>query len=666
MEIKTIPLSLVISSPMNPRKTFNQEDIQELADNIQAQGLLQPVTVRPIEGTRTFAVMEGKADFHPRYELVCGERRYRAMCLLSEKWAEMDVVAPKGQTYNRFSDIPAIVRELSDEEAFDAMITENLQRKDVDPMEEAFAFGQLAEKGKSIEEIAARFGKSVRFVTERIKLNTLIPELMLAVKDEKMSISAAQIICKLSEENQKTFYSRYVNSAGFTKRVAESFVRDLFMEIEKACWYETDKEYSGGCGRSCSECHLNTANAGCLFWEMKCENAGRCTDRKKFQDKAVAYTLDALKTYDDTLLKAGEQLEAGKMVVIDNCEYVAPVYKPFRERVYDEVRKAGYEVVKVDDIFEGRCFYEANDKRLKQKIKQHKVCRCLNLFYCGGLDISEQWWYFKGGRADEETTTSTPATSSQSVEAMKLVQQRSRHKEKAIENLRTVLRTMMTNLGESKRVGELTEEEQLAFDILIFTMCGNKMLSHYGHKGFGTLKDRHFIEVVKQNRADRNKWIREFIRQKLSESEIMYNGLYEFCAGAVLEQWKPDEYRSQVHTINVQLQKKLMKNADKLRLLGYDTEGKLLQSSEIQSQEQAEIDKQFKHLKGKHPDAVILFRRGSFYESYYEDAEKVAKVLNLPVTAREGVHKVGFPVEALDTNVPKLVKAAIRVAICDK
>ena len=75
----------------------------------------------------------------------------------------MDAVAPNGESYNRFSDIPAIIREMDDEEAFEAMITENLQRKDVDPIEEAFAFGQLIERGKSAEEVADRFGKSIRF-----------------------------------------------------------------------------------------------------------------------------------------------------------------------------------------------------------------------------------------------------------------------------------------------------------------------------------------------------------------------------------------------------------------------------------------------------------------------------------------------------------------------
>ena len=144
-----IEVSRINPSPRNPRKTFSETDLAELAQNIRNQGLLQPITVRPVGKT---------------YEIVCGERRYKAV----KKNAEDDKV--------KKATIACIVKEMSDEEAFEAMITENLQRKDVDPIEEAFAFGELVKSGKSIDEIAARFGKTKRFVQERCKLNpTLTP-----------------------------------------------------------------------------------------------------------------------------------------------------------------------------------------------------------------------------------------------------------------------------------------------------------------------------------------------------------------------------------------------------------------------------------------------------------------------------------------------------------
>ena len=227
MDFQKIPLDAVKPSPMNPRKTFDEEAIKELADNIEKQGLIQPITVR------TSRQNEG-------FEIICGERRYRAFCLLKVKEDEINVAqtAAHRKKYDRFQSIPAIIREMTDEEAFDAMITENLQRQDVDPMEEAFAFGQLIKAGKSAEEVALRFGKSVRFIQDRIKLNSLIPELMLAVKEDRMSIAAAMLIAKLDEEDQRKYAGAYsANSSGYTKSNAESFINSLFMSIEKSPWY---------------------------------------------------------------------------------------------------------------------------------------------------------------------------------------------------------------------------------------------------------------------------------------------------------------------------------------------------------------------------------------------------------------------------------------------
>lgn len=584
--IKKIPLSLVAPSPMNPRKTFEEDALQELADNIEKQGLLQPVIVRTITDRKRFAVVDGNADFHPEYEIICGERRYRAMCRLSDKWKEMDVVAPDGETYDRFSKIDAIVREMNDDEAFDAMITENLQRVNVDPIEEAFAFDQLIKKGKTAEEVALRFGKSVRFVQDRCKLNGLIPELMVAVRDEKMSIAAAMIISKLDEELQRNYHSSYSNNPkGFTKDTAESFCQSLFMSIDGAPWYQTDnqedEDFEGGCGRACSCCNLNTANHGCLFWEMKTEDAGKCTNRKMFYRKHSAFILKQLDEYKDRLVALGSPLEAGKTVIIDTSDWCSPGTKALKTEIYKAIRESGFEVVKSEEIFEGMCHYNTDDKRLKRKIEQGKVFRCLRIFQYDRVQIEEEWRYFKGGSGEDEETpkreTETPATSSQSVDAMKLVQKRNRLKEIALEKLTAQMREMAGNLGQAKRAGEISDAEHLAFDIIIFTLCGTEFLQkRYGHKHYGKPSDRFFIEVVKQNQADRPLWMREVIRNIIASADITYNDLYKHCASLVLNEWQPKPYQDMVHAINVDLDKKLQKNTEKLQELGYDSNGKLL------------------------------------------------------------------------------------------
>lgn len=682
MEIKQIPLSLVMPSPMNPRKTFDEDELQELADNIERQGLLQPITVRHVKHPSN-----EYGDSPDKYEIVCGERRYRAFSKLSEKWSEMDCVAPKGETYNRFSKISAIVREMNDDEAFDAMITENLQRKDVDPIEEAFAFGQLIQKGKTPEEVAARFGKSIRFVQDRVKLNNLIPELMLAIKDDKMSIAAAMIIAKLDEEHQRRYFSSYTNNyKGFSKQTAESFTQSLFMSIDGAPWYQTDnqedEDYTGGCGVTCSECQFNTANHGCLFWEMKTEDAGKCTDRAKFYAKHSAYILDILNNYGSPIIKCGAPLEAGSVIIIDEEDYCTPSTKALKASVYESIKSAGFEVIKANEIFDGKCSY--TDKRLDRNIEMGNVYQCLKIFTYDNVKFDTQWRYFKGKRDMIEESAGkekTPATSVQSADAMKLIQKRNRMKEIAMENITAESRTMANNLGEAKRKGELSDAEMFAFQCIIFSLCGSEMLKRYGHKGYGKVTDRSFISVIKQNRADWPMWIREFMRTIFASADMNYNGLYQFCAGEVLEEWMPKEWREMVHKFRMKLDKDLAKNAEKLKELGYGTDGKLLPQSKesvvksvvestttekISAPKENDIQKLFKEMKVKYPDSILLFRVNDFYECIDGDAEKAAKTLKLTLTTTKGYKLAGFPHHSLDMYLPMLIKAGHRVAICEQ
>lgn len=143
--IQHINLSDIQTSNYNPRKTFGDSDLNELAESIKAQGVLQPILLRPLE--------------NEKFEVVYGERRYRASLI-----AELET-------------IPAVVRDLTDSQALEFAITENLQRKEVSPMEEAIAYKQLSEKnGYDIALLMARFGKSESYIRSRLRLNSLIGE----------------------------------------------------------------------------------------------------------------------------------------------------------------------------------------------------------------------------------------------------------------------------------------------------------------------------------------------------------------------------------------------------------------------------------------------------------------------------------------------------------
>lgn len=666
MEIIQIPLNLVIPSPMNPRKTFDEGELKELADNIEKQGLLQPITVRPVRHPNN-----EYGDRPDKYEIVCGERRFRAMSLLFDRWNVLDLVAPEGYSYNRFTKIPAIVREMSDEEAFDAMITENLQRKDVDPIEEAFAFGQLVKTGKTIEEIAARFGKSIRFVQDRIKLNSLIPEFMIAVKDGKMAITAAMIICKLDEDMQKRFLTSY-KYQGYTKFTALVFCQNVFRDLERVPW---SNKYTGGCGITCEQCEFNTSNHGCLFWEMKSTGKGRCSNQERFIGKSIAYVLDKIKKHKKELVAAGQPLECGKMVVIESDGTFNADRKQLNDKVYGAIRAEGVEVVKYDSVFESRCFYDKTDERLQKKLELNQVYKCLRVIPYGNIAPEIEYHYIKGrsGCSDSESPIEG-SVSSQSVEAMGLVADRKRILSNSNTKFGEEYRKLAKTTHVDRKKGPLSDNEQLAFACLIFSECSQEVREKYGDEGGYMTRDASMVETVKQNIQDLPMWIRDYMKERMTATDVEFYSFHRHIARKLFEEWKPKEIKAIGEKIIKSVDRRLAKIDARLKELGYDRNGQLLPESKTepapaeneQTDDRLGMLKNLEEMKKKHPDAIIIFRVGDFYECLNDDADTVAEVLSITVTnTNKGYRIAGFPHHALDTYLPKLVSAGKRVAICE-
>lgn len=659
MGIRQIPLSLVTPSPMNPRKTFDEEELKELADNIEKQGLLQPITVRP-------ALETG------RFEVVCGERRFRAISMLKAKEDALNVekTAAHRKKSDRFQAIAAIVRDMTDEEAFDAMITENLQRKDVDPIEEAFAFGQLADKGKTPEEIAARFGKSIRFVTERIKLNTLIPELMLAVKDEKMPIVAAQIICKLDEEQQKKYYSNYCNNyQGFTKSTAQGFVDNLFMTIEKSLWYQSDNQedesFTGGCDCECAQCPFNTTNHGCLFYEMKREDAGRCTNRGKFKAKTIAFMLHEIESQADRMVKVGEPLDHGKTVIAIRIEdYEGEESKSFKKEMTELLTGKGYEVVDPHKIFMSKCHYSNDDERTIEMIKTGEVYRVISLFNYTSTTFDEQFWYVNKNATtadgDEIPANGVPVNVTRIFDILKGKR----------DNLATsIINECAKAMHEHSNATNdpLTELEKKLFCLLVI-QANFKLRKRY-NLGMASYRDEDY-KLIKENPDIFAQCVRAWLQSKiplgnnpeLKQAEPLLDEL-----GAL---WCAEEYQKAKETVRAKHDKDVAKLTKQLADLGYGIDGKpIVQTENMVLSKGADIKRQFKEMKAKHPDAILIFRVGDFYQMFNEDAETAAPILGLnqaPWCVDPSLNQCGFVHHALDTYLPKLIRAGKRVAICEQ
>ena len=258
-QIELINPLLIAENAMNPRRFFTKESVQELSESIRNQGLLQPITVRPFPEMKIEAPKHLKGK--PCYQIVCGARRYKASILAG------------------LETIPCIVREMTDEEAFDAMITENLQRKDVEPMDEARAFNELHKRGTSFEELAARFGKSVSFIRLRIKLNDLVPELAELLEKKELQISHAQELCKLDVEHQtELFNTKYSENAQSYSKWNEKSLKDIknyiesdFRHLDKAIFDKSD----------CENCEFR-CGANALFAEY---SQDKCTHSTCYEDK---------------------------------------------------------------------------------------------------------------------------------------------------------------------------------------------------------------------------------------------------------------------------------------------------------------------------------------------------------------------------------------------
>ena len=294
-QIELIHWALIRESQQNPRKSFNEDSLKELAESINKQGLLQPITVRPIPEFKVLAPKELKGK--SGYEIVCGARRYRAAKMT-------DLV-----------EIPCIVREMTDEEAFDAMITENLQRKDVEPMDEARAFNELHKRGTSFEELAARFGKSVSFIRLRIKLNDLVPDLAELLEKKELQISHAQELCKISIQHQtELFESKYSDKVESYYKWNDKAIKDIkrliendFRKLDKAIF---NNSLCLGCESRCGTNALFSE-----YDEDKCSNPV-CYDDKTFNFRLETAIQKATEGY--VLVKRSESYN--KDIVVEELE----------------------------------------------------------------------------------------------------------------------------------------------------------------------------------------------------------------------------------------------------------------------------------------------------------------------------------------------------------
>lgn len=192
-EVIQISLNELRPNPYQPRKTFDEASLQELAKSIEISGVFQPIIVRK-------SAVKG-------YEIIAGERRFRASKLAQKEW------------------IPAIVREFDEESMMQVAVLENLQREDLNPLEEAEAYDMLMkELSLTQAEVAKRLGKSRPYIANYLRLLTLPTLIKEMVQDERLSMGQARTLLGLKNKDEMLKLANRCVKENLTVRQLEQMV----------------------------------------------------------------------------------------------------------------------------------------------------------------------------------------------------------------------------------------------------------------------------------------------------------------------------------------------------------------------------------------------------------------------------------------------------------
>lgn len=496
MQVRNIPMSEIVPSALNPRKTFDQEALEELAQSIKENGLVQPITLRKLGN---------KKD--SKYEIVCGERRFRASQLIGA------------------DTIQAIVKDLNDKQAFACMIIENLQRKDIDPMEEAAALHHLYTEGSmTVSEMAKMLGKSTSFVSGRIQLNNTIEPFVKLMRDGVLVLTHLLDICKLPKEQQEILYEACFTEASRARwtykfpnmpQLHEMIDNHVMNHLAGARFSLSDATYA--CGTACETCPLNTANN-----PENARDAGtpRCMKRECFLAKSREAVFREAKeaakkgsllvfagAYSDSevILRAADEYGL-EVVGLGNRQYVlapvAPDPAMFKDEETLSVRMANYSKQKA--VFD-------------DNIKDGTITSVYEVCYDGLLSGETKFVFSIPDSNDEPFAGDKVAANNQRISElkMKLREADDHRNEDFVERQRAFMETS----EYSKLNTELSPAETLVFQALVLKRLPVAFKESIGCGEPGA----DFKAIGKVIASNMNAIAREFIRSILSEKSVNFS-----------------------------------------------------------------------------------------------------------------------------------------------
>ena len=339
-----VPMECITASKTNPRKIFDDAALADLAASITKHGVAQPILLRPthIDAGVTF------------FEVVAGERRFRASKLAGK------------------TTVPAIVRNLSDAEALEIQVIENLQRQDLHPLEEAEGFEVLMrENGYTAEAMAEKTGKSKAYIYASLKLCALEPKPRQAFYDGKLTKSTALLVARIPVKHlQEQCVGEITQEWNpySTRQAASHIERNYMLDLKKVDFKTADDSLLQEAG-SCTACPKRTGNQPEVFADV---SADVCTDPICFKSKTEAHVIrikEVAASQGQMIISGAEAKKlmpnsysqlGGGYVDLDRPNYADPEHRTYREilgadapvpKLLDNPHKNEIiEVVKVADI----------------------------------------------------------------------------------------------------------------------------------------------------------------------------------------------------------------------------------------------------------------------------------------------------------------------------
>jgi ParB family chromosome partitioning protein len=300
-EYVNVPLRELVESPTNPRKTFDDERLEELTDSIRSRGVLSPLLARKVNG---------------HFEIVSGARRYRAAQRAGLQEVPVRIVAP------------------NDEEALETQLIENIQRADVHPFEEAQGFRALLERegaGYTVEKIAAKTGKAAAHIAKRLRLLDLIPPVADSFTAGRIGIEHALLIAKLGadvqEEALRHCYDGYYaandaeRSLVAVSRLQAWIEQNVYLSLKSVPFSKDDETLVPEAG-SCANCPKRTGFNTLLFSEVREDS---CVDAACFNRKLDAHIARRVAKVPNLVMISEAYNTTGETPILARRNYVEVV-----------------------------------------------------------------------------------------------------------------------------------------------------------------------------------------------------------------------------------------------------------------------------------------------------------------------------------------------------